>query len=270
MESNVAGIETADYEVVSLRRQPGGPGRAVRRRLGGLQHRRPVQPARPGRRRGRAGRRRPLPRHHRRAGLADHLRRAVRRGVRREGSAAGPGRRADVHDRRDRGRGGAGATRPRHPRHRGVLGRQPDRRLDADHPGQRRPGRRLLPRAEPVPAVGPGGRPLPARHPRPARAGAGPALGRHLAPGLVQAGPARRQRQGPRRRLQQGADDRGAADRGRGRRGDQGHGAGREVRRAHRHRLPGDEPDAAAGEPAAQQVDGLGARLRARSAGRTS
>ena len=36
-------------------------------------------------------------------------------------------------------------------------------------------------------AVGSRGRPLPARHPRPARARARPALGRHLAPGLVQA-----------------------------------------------------------------------------------
>ena len=41
--------------------------------------------------------------------------------------------------------------------------------------------------------VGPRGRPLPAGHPRPARARAGAALGRHLAPGLVQARPARGQ-----------------------------------------------------------------------------
>ena len=65
-----------------------------------------------------------------------------------------PGRRADVHDRRDRGRGRAGAARSGHPRHRGVLGRQPDHRLDPDHPGQRGPGRRLLPRAEPATSRG--------------------------------------------------------------------------------------------------------------------
>ena len=56
--------------------------------------------------------------------------------------------------------------------------------------------------------------------PRPARARAGAALGRHVPPGLVQARPARRQRQGARRRVQPGADARRPADRRRGPRGD--------------------------------------------------
>ena len=61
-----------------------------------------------------------------------------------------------------------------------------------------------------------------------------------------------------------------AADRGRRHRGHQGHGPRRPLRRAHRDRGPGDEPDAAAREPARQQVARLGARVRARSAARTA
>ena len=41
----------------------------------------------------------PLPRHHRRAGLADHLRRDLRRADGGARAAAGAGRRADVHHR---------------------------------------------------------------------------------------------------------------------------------------------------------------------------
>ena len=52
-----------------------GADRAVRRRAGRLQHRRPVRQVRPRGRRGLPRRRLPLPGHHRRAGLADHLRR---------------------------------------------------------------------------------------------------------------------------------------------------------------------------------------------------
>ena len=159
---------------------------------------------------------------------------------------------------------------PRHPRHRGVLGRQPDHRLDPDDPGQRRAVEGLLPRAERLPGVGPRGRALPARHPRPARAGAGAAVGRHVAPGLVQARPAGRQLQGARRGVQQAADARRAADRGGRHRGHQGHGPRRPLRRPHRDGRPGDEPDAAAREPAHQQVAGLRARIRARSAARTA
>ena len=47
MESNVAGIETADYEVVEVEHDRRGPDRAVRRRLGRVQHGRAVQQARP-------------------------------------------------------------------------------------------------------------------------------------------------------------------------------------------------------------------------------
>ena len=111
-------------------------------------------------------------------------------------------------------------------------------------------------------AVRPRGRALPAGHPRPARARARAAVGRHLAPGLVPPRPAGGQRQGARRRLQPGPDARRAADRGRRHRGHQGHGGRGEVRRPRRHRRPGDERDAAPREPAAQQVARLRARLR--------
>ena len=112
-------------------------------------------------------------------------------------------------------------------------------------------------------AVGSRGRALPAGHSRSARAGAGAALGRHVAPGLVPARPAGRQRQGARRGVQPAADAGRPADRGGRRRGDEGPAARRAVRRADGHRRAGDEPDAAQGEPAGQQVPGLGARVRA-------
>ena len=54
-------------------------------------------------------------------------------------------------------------ARPRHARHRGVLEGQPDDRLDADDPLQRRARRRLLPRAEPVRRRTTPSRPLRAR-----------------------------------------------------------------------------------------------------------
>ena len=72
--------------------------------------------------------------------------------------------------------------------------------------------------------------------PRPARARAGAALGRHLAPGVVQARPARGQLQGARRCVQHAADAGRPADRGGRPRGDQGHGPRRPVRRADRDR----------------------------------
>ncbi len=118
-------------------------------------------------------------------------------------------------------------------------------------------------------ALGPGRRPLPAGHPGPARARARPAVGRHLAPGLVPPRPPGRQRQGSRRRLQQGADDGRAADRGGRGRGDQGHGAGREVRRPHRHRVPGDEPDAARARTRGSTSRSTRCTPPVRSAGRT-
>ena len=106
-------------------------------------------------------------------------------------AAAGPAararRRADVHHRRDRRPALPGDARPGHPRHRGPLGRLPDLRLDPDDL-QRRLAGGVLPRAERVRRRG---TPRPAsyslRRPRPARARAGAAVGRHLAPGLVQA-----------------------------------------------------------------------------------
>ena len=90
----------------------------------------------------------------------------------------------------------------------------------------------------------PGGRPLPARHPGPARARARAAVGRDVAPGLVPQGPAGRELQGARRGVQQGADARRTPDRRGCARGDQGHGARREVRRPRSHRGAGDELDA--------------------------
>ncbi len=83
-----------------------------------------------------------------------------------------------------------------------VLGRQPDHRIDADHPGQRRDGQGLVTGAEQIRRASARCRPLQPRHPRPARAGAGAALGRHLASGVVQARSARRQRGGGGRRVQ--------------------------------------------------------------------
>ena len=137
MASHVAGIETADYEIAAVEHDVDALTELFEGASVVLQHGRTVQQARPGGRRGLPRRRRPLPRHHRRAGLADHLRREVRRRLRGRRTAARSGRRADVHDRRDRRPALPRAARPRHPRHRGVLGRQPDDRLDADDPGQR-------------------------------------------------------------------------------------------------------------------------------------
>ena len=74
----IPGIETADVEVVAGRAHRRGADRAVHRRAGRLQHRRPVHHLRPGGRRGRAGRRLPLPRHDRRAGLGARRAGAVR------------------------------------------------------------------------------------------------------------------------------------------------------------------------------------------------
>ncbi len=54
MEAHVAGIETADYEIVEVGHDVERADRAVRGRLGRLQHGRPVQQARPRGRRGRA------------------------------------------------------------------------------------------------------------------------------------------------------------------------------------------------------------------------
>ena len=85
-------------------------------------------------------------------------------------------------------------ARSRHPGHRGLLGREPDHRLDPDDPVQRGPVRGALPRAEHLRPLRPRGRALPAGHPGPARAGAGAAVGRHVAPRLVPPRPARRQR----------------------------------------------------------------------------
>ena len=146
----------------------------------------PFSTLRPRGRRGLPGRRRALPRHHRRAGLADHLRREVRRRLRRRRPAARAGHRADVHDRRDRRR--ARAWRPPGLDTLDIAvfwGGSPTIASTLTILVNAALAECLLPGAEPVPAVGPGRGPLPARDPRPARAGAGAAVGRHLASGLV-------------------------------------------------------------------------------------
>ena len=230
-----------------------------------LQHRRPVQQARPRGRRGLPRRRRALPRHHRRAGLADHLRREVRRRLRRRRPAA-------------RARASRRCTRPaRSPP--SSASRQPG--LDTLDIAVFWGGsptiastqtilvnaalvRRALPRAERLRAVGPRGRALPARHPRPARARARAALGRHVAPGLVPSATrgsptSRRSAACSTRPLMLGVPQIVAARA----RGDQGHGrptsstppSTATAAQVMNH-------DAAAREPAAQQVARLGARLR--------
>ena len=220
MESHVAGIETADYEIAEVTHDVDSLTELFRGASVVCNTVGPFSRFGPEVVEACLAAGRPLPRHHRRAGLDDRLRREVRRRLRRRRPAARPRRRADVHDRRDRGRALPGEARARHPRHRRVLGRQPDHRLDPDDPVQRRPVRCPLPRAERLRAVRPRGGPLLAGDPGAARARAGAALGRHLAPGLVPAGPAGGQRQGARRGVQPGPDAGRPADRGRGHRGD--------------------------------------------------
>ena len=163
-----------------------------------------------------------------------------------------------------------GAAGPRHPRHRGVLGRQPDDRLDADDPRQRRHVGGALPRAEQLRASGTPSRPLtlvvPGQHelalalpwggtshpvwfkrdPRVANVRAlGGVFNRALMLGVPQI-VARRAR------------------------GDQGHGAGRAVRRAPGDRGPGHEPDAARGRTPGSTSRSTPCTPPARSAGRTA
>ena len=234
MESNVAGIETADYEVVEVTHDVESLTELFSGASVVLQHRRTVQQVGPGGRRGVPRRRRAL---HDTTGEQDWLITCDEEyGA--DFAAAGLLLSPGIAQMYTTGEIAAElaleTARSRHPRHRRVLGRQPDDRLDADDPVQRGTVRRALPRAERLRPVRPGGRPLPARHPGPARARARAAVGRHVAPGLVPQGPAGRELQGARRGVQQGADARRTPDR-RGRaRGDQGHGARREVRRPRR------------------------------------
>ena len=118
------------------------------------------------------------------------------------GPAARAGHRADVHHRRDRRPALPGEAGRRHARHPGLLEGHAHHRLDPDDPGQRGPGQGVLPGAEPVRRMARRRHPVRRGHPRPARDRPGAAVGRHLASGVVQARPARRQRQGARRRVQ--------------------------------------------------------------------
>ena len=153
---------------------------------------------------------------------------------------------------------------PRHPRHRGVLGRQPDDRLDADDPGQRgaRPAAHYLEQNAYVPWDPEAGLyqlAIPGQH----ELALALPWGGTVAPGLVQQRPAGRQLQGARRGLQQGADARRArrSSRLRSRRprtwtpDEQYAALAATAAQVMNH-------DAAAREPAAQQVARLGARLR--------
>ena len=170
------------------------PGRAADRAAdrgeGRAQHGRAVREARRRGGRGVPGGGLPLPRHHRRAGLADHLRRDLRRADGRARAAARAGRGADVHHRGDRGQHLPRAARPGHARHRGVLEGAAHDRLDPHDPGQRGPGQGLLPRAERVRGMARRRRAVHRRGARPARDRPRAALGRHLAPGLVPPRPA--------------------------------------------------------------------------------
>ena len=99
----IPGIETAEHDIVEVEHTVEALTDLFARRAGRLQHRRAVHQVRPGGGRGLRRRRRALPGHHRRAGLADGRPGALRDDVRRQGPAALARDRADVHDRRDRG-----------------------------------------------------------------------------------------------------------------------------------------------------------------------
>ena len=137
--------------------------------------------------------------------------------LRRGGPAALARRRADVHDRRDRGQHRARDARDGDARHPRALEGLPDLRLDADdlHDPQ---GGLVPPGQQRVRRVGPH-RHARVRRARPARDRADRAVGRHVPPGVVQERPARldrhghRRRDGPRgdgRRRRHDADVRGA------------------------------------------------------------
>ena len=107
---------------------------------------------------------------------------------------------------------------------------------------------------------------IPGQH----EAGAGAAVGRHLAPGVVQKRPARGQRQGPRRRPQPSGYGGRPRDREDGGRADQdaaGRGAGARARAGSRLRTG---RHAAAGEPAHQHLAWTRCTRPARSAARTA
>ena len=117
----VPGIDTVPHEVVEVEHQVGPLTELLDGAQVVLQHGRAVRPVRQRGSRGLPGHRLPLPRHHRRAGLADPLRRGLRRADGGAGAAAGAGRRADVHHRRDRGPALPGDAGPGHAGHPGVL-----------------------------------------------------------------------------------------------------------------------------------------------------
>ena len=101
----------------------------------------------------------------------------------------------------------------RHARHPGLLEGHADGGLHPDHPGQRVPVQGVLPGAEPVRGMARRRRPVRRGDPGPARDRPGPAVGRHVASGVVQARPAGGQRQGAGRRVQPPAHARRPADR---------------------------------------------------------
>ena len=197
---------------------------------------------------------------------------ALRRRLRRGRAAPRARHRADVHHRRDRRPALPGQARPRHPRHRRLLGRLPDDRLDRDDPGQRRLAARRTSSSRTrtsastrrpglVPLVVPGqhelaqslpwggtSHPVWFKHdPRVANCKAqGGVFNAALMNGVPQI----------------------VARRARGHQGHDRRATGPPPSTA--TAAPGDGPDAAAGEPAGQQVARLGARLRPARAARTA
>ena len=99
MESHVAGIETADYEVAEVVHDQAALTELFRGASVVCNTVGPFRALGATGRRGVPGRRDPLPRHDRRAGLAHHLRHHLRRRLRRRRAAARPRRRADVQHR---------------------------------------------------------------------------------------------------------------------------------------------------------------------------
>ena len=191
MERNVPGIETADYEIAEVEHSIDGLTKLLTGAKVAHQHRRPVRRVRP---RGRAGlprRRVPLHRHHRRAGLDD--RRATRSTGRSSPTPAcssPPAWPRCTRPARSPPRSPWSTCPASTPSTSRCSGRAPRPLAStATDPRQRRHGQGQLPRGEPVRRVARRRRPLQRRRARPARARPGPAVGRHVASGLVQARP---------------------------------------------------------------------------------
>ena len=214
MESHVPGIETADYEVVEVSHDVESLTELFAGASVVLQHGRPVQHAtaprssRPASPPARTTSTPPASR------TGYHLRREVRRGLRRRRAAAVARHRADVHDRRDRRRARAWrrpAWTPSTSRCSGAAAR-PSPRPRRSCSTRRCAGAHYLEQNAYVPCDPEAGHyqlAIPGQH----ELALALPWGGTSHPVWYRKRPARRERQGARRRLQQGADDRRAADR---------------------------------------------------------